>query len=145
LLSSSALLAQTPAHSVKDNGATGDGRAHDTAPLQSSLNLGGTIYLPPGTYLISKNLIIGSHTTVQGPGTIEAIRPGIASILIEGHAENPTNVSHANLVLKHLRVVQRSDQKGTQLWASGPVSNVSATGQVPVPFSTNIPITYPPQ
>jgi hypothetical protein len=95
LLSSSVLLAQTPTHSVKDNGAIGDGRADDTAPLQSALNLGGTIYLPPGTYLISKNLIIGSHTTLQGPGTIEAIRPGIASILIEGHAENLTNVSHA--------------------------------------------------
>src|SRR5271170_810415 len=95
LLSSSVLLAQTPSHSVKDNGAIGDGRADDTAPLQSALNLGGTIYLPPGTYLISKNLIIGSHTTLQGPGTIEAIRPGIASILIEGHAENSISVSHA--------------------------------------------------
>jgi hypothetical protein len=50
-----------------------------------------------------------------------------------------------NLVLKHLKVVQRSNQKGTQIWASGPVKNVSAIGQVPVPFSTNIPITYKPQ
>jgi hypothetical protein len=95
LLYSSILLGQTPAHSVKDSGAVGDGHTDDTASLQAAFNLGGDIYLPAGTYQVSRNLVISSYTTLHGPGTIEAARTGVASIVIEGHAENPENVSHA--------------------------------------------------
>jgi hypothetical protein len=142
LLSSSVLLAQTPSHSVKDNGAIGDGRADDTAPLQSALNLGGTIYLPPGTYLISKNLTIGSHTTLQGPGTIEAIRPGIASISIEGHAENPTNVSHAIASSTSTIPTANSLKKGDVIEISSFPSDQSDSYTVPNGCTLNCPRYY---
>ncbi len=142
LLSSSVLVAQTPSHSVKDNGAIGDGRADDTAQLQSALNLGGTIYLPPGTYLISKNLIIGSRTTLQGPGTIEAIRPGIASILIDGHAENPTNVSHAITLGTSTIPIANSLKKGDLIEISSFPSDQSDSYTVPNGCTLNCPRYY---
>lgn len=89
LLSSPVYSAQSFSHSVKDNGAIGDGHTDDTTSIQDALRLGGTIYLPAGTYLISQNLVIGSNTILQGPGTIEATRNDTASLLIQGHAENP--------------------------------------------------------
>jgi hypothetical protein len=142
LLSSSVLLAQTPTHSVKDNGAIGDGRADDTAPLQSALNLGGTTYLPPGTYLISKNLIIGSHTTLQGPGTIEAIRPGIANILIDGHAENSTNVSHSVALGTTTIPIANSLKKGDLIEISSFPSDQSDSYTVPNGCTLNCPRYY---
>lgn len=141
-LSSSILLAQTPTHNVKDNGAIGDGRADDTAPLQSALNLGGTTYLPSGTYLISKNLIIGSHTTLQGPGTIEAIRPGIANILIEGHAENSSNLSHSVALGTTTIPLANSLKKGDLIEISSFPSDQSDSYTVPNGCTLNCPRYY---
>lgn len=58
---------------VKDYGAVGDGVHDDTAAIQAALDVGGPIYFPPGTYLVSKTLtvtvngtqIIGADQTVK--------------------------------------------------------------------------------
>jgi Pectate lyase superfamily protein len=52
--------------SVKDFGAVGNGIADDTTAIQNAINLarsvGGTVMVPPGTYLISNSLNIGDET-----------------------------------------------------------------------------------
>ena len=50
---------QRPAVSVKDFGATGDGRTDDRAAVQAaidSLTNGGTVFFPPGTYLMDSSV-----------------------------------------------------------------------------------------
>lgn len=47
---------------VKSKGAFGDGQNDDTTALQSALNVGGVVYVPNGTYLISSSLKIYSNT-----------------------------------------------------------------------------------
>src|SRR5260370_11207913 len=67
--------------SVKDFGAKGDGLADDTAAIQATINVasaggGGTVFFPPGTYLISTlgkgpmaNIIsLKSNITIAGAG-----------------------------------------------------------------------------
>lgn len=45
--------------SVKDFGATGDGVTDDTAAIQAALDLGGVIYFPAGTYIVTSTLDVG--------------------------------------------------------------------------------------
>jgi Pectate lyase superfamily protein len=39
---------------VKDFGARGDGSTNDTAAIQAAINRGGTVYFPPGLYIVSR-------------------------------------------------------------------------------------------
>jgi hypothetical protein len=142
LLSSPILVAQTPSHNVKDNGAIGDGRTDDTASLQSALNLGGTVDLPAGTYRISKNLIIGSHTTLRGPGTIEAAQTGIASILIQGHADNPATATHAIASGASTIPIASSFRKGDLIEISYFPTDQSDSYTVPNGCTLNCPRHY---
>jgi hypothetical protein len=50
--------------SVKDFGAVGDGVANDTVAIQAALTVGGSIWVPAGTYKITADLIIGNNTSV---------------------------------------------------------------------------------
>lgn len=56
--------------SVKMAGAVGDGASDDTAAIQAAIDYvrahGGDLYFPPGTYLISSTLLIGSGIVLQG-------------------------------------------------------------------------------
>lgn len=54
---------------VRDQGATGDGKTLDTAPLQAAINAcagagGDTVYFPAGTYL-SGTLVLKSQVTLH--------------------------------------------------------------------------------
>lgn len=49
-------------------GVKGDGVTDDYAALQALLDLGGNIYLPPGTYLTSGHLDYHSNTFIHGAG-----------------------------------------------------------------------------
>lgn len=53
-----------------DFGAMGDGTADDTTAIQTALDKGGLVYLPPGNYLVKETLIITqNHTTLFGAGS----------------------------------------------------------------------------
>ena len=61
---------------VKANGAKGDGSTDDTANIQSTLNNGGVIIFPPGTYEISSPLTIQSGTRIIGSGATLQVTTG---------------------------------------------------------------------
>lgn len=63
--------------SVKDFGAVGDGVTDDTAAIQAAIDSvkinGGTVFVPPGTYLINAPIVLWSNVTfygVKGASTI---------------------------------------------------------------------------
>lgn len=63
---------ETPLPSnVKSFGATGDGRTDDSAAFQRALDTahkagGGTVYAPPGRYLLCASLVVPDGVTLQG-------------------------------------------------------------------------------
>ncbi|MDQ8050688.1 glycosyl hydrolase family 28-related protein [Luteibacter sp.] len=65
--------------SVKDFGATGDGITDDTANIQKALDAvrlagGGEVYVPPGTYIYSQSLRVGSNTRFYGDGDASVLK-----------------------------------------------------------------------
>lgn len=54
--------------SVKDYGAVGDGITDDSDALNIAFQSGGCIYVPKGTYVISKTIYISGDTTIFGDG-----------------------------------------------------------------------------
>lgn len=56
---------------VKDFGATGDGATNDTVAIQTAIDAagisGGTVYFPPGTYKIARNVGTNDHWGVKVP------------------------------------------------------------------------------
>lgn len=87
--------------SVKDFGAVGNGIADDTVSCQAAINRittlgGGTVYFPPGTYLISSALTVtigmhilgavGSTVIQQSSATVGIFSvnvPGIAAVYVD--------------------------------------------------------------
>lgn len=56
---------------VKLWGATGDGVTDDTQAIQNAINYvnsNGTVFVPPGTYIVSKKLILGGDVSFIGSG-----------------------------------------------------------------------------
>ena len=59
---------------IKQFGAKGDGIVDDTEVIQKVLNIGGSIFIPVGTYKITEELIINiSNTTISGNGINKSI------------------------------------------------------------------------
>lgn len=89
---------------VRAFGAVGDGVTDDTTAIQNALNAvpagGGTVYFPPGTYLISSALAASvSGTTVLGAGwgasiILGSVNQADAAILRWGGAAPAANLSN---------------------------------------------------
>jgi len=65
--------------SVTDYGATGDGTTNDTTAIQLAFTTvrtagGGSVYFPPGTYIVDRSIRIGSKTRVYGSGASSIIK-----------------------------------------------------------------------
>jgi hypothetical protein len=66
------IVAPTPngALNARDFGATGDGKTDDTAAIQRAIDAaaakGGTVFLPPGQYLVERQLRVKTFVTLEG-------------------------------------------------------------------------------
>lgn len=59
--------------SVKDFGAYGNGLNDDTLAIQKALAAHDSVYLPPGTYLISGTITLGERQTLTGAGQVSVL------------------------------------------------------------------------
>lgn len=81
---------------VKDYGAMGDGATDDTAAINSAISAatnGGTIYLPPGTYVVNPatGINLANNTRLTGSGTGSIIK-------VASHANATGNVVKAQSI-----------------------------------------------
>lgn len=87
---------------VKDLGAKGDGVSDDTSAIQRALDARGKVFLPAGSYIVSKRLLIYSNTQIMGTGVNSIIKPvftpqaGASTIMCYGDAGN---IKISNLAL----------------------------------------------
>ena len=62
---------------VRDFGAVGDGAHDDTAAIQNAINTAGPlmagVYLPPGTYMVSRSLVLSGGMQLIGSGHMASI------------------------------------------------------------------------
>lgn len=72
------------ARSVLDFGARGNGEADDTAALRDAVaaaaRQGGTIWVPPGDYKLTADIVVPSGVTIQGAGLWHTNFVGDASV-----------------------------------------------------------------
>lgn len=64
---------------VKDFGAAGDGVTTDTTAIQAAFDAvrlagGGSVYFPPGTYIVDRSIRIGAKTRAFGAGASSLIK-----------------------------------------------------------------------
>jgi len=65
---------------VSEFGAKGDGTTDDTAAIQSAIDAGNEIFIPPGTYLVDGGLAPKTDLTIRGSG------PGATVIKLKNSA-----------------------------------------------------------
>src|SRR5699024_5991101 len=59
---------------IKALGAKGDGVTDDTSVIQEALNMGGNIFIPDGTYIVTEELTVtNSNTKIFGYGVNKSI------------------------------------------------------------------------
>jgi hypothetical protein len=93
-------------YNVKDHGATGNGSTDDTTAIQNTINLasaagGGTVFLPPGTYVVTPSsgaaLTVPSNVTVRGASRKASILKKSANgilIAMSGPSTDATGATH---------------------------------------------------
>ncbi len=87
----------------EDFGAKGDGITDDNASIQLAINaasiLGGTVFIPPGTYLVT-GLLVASNVNYIGTGWNSILKlkdSSNESILVHANTSNVNNIRIANL------------------------------------------------
>ncbi len=91
-------------------GAIGDGIADDTAAIQRAIDSlhtdarrpGGTVWFPPGTYLVSSSITIDYATSLVGANPAASVirmRSDVVHDMFRGGPSFPVHVQFANLTL----------------------------------------------
>lgn len=115
-----------PVINVKSFGAKGDGSAGDTAAIQAALNcfkapaantdnlLGGAVYLPAGTYLITEKIRLFSNVTFFGDGIDQTVLTLDGAMLTneDGMLANDTNYGHKNITIRDMTLRGLSRDSG---------------------------------
>lgn len=114
---------------VLDYGAVGDGVTNDAPAIQDAIDaaevLGGVVYLPANTYLMSAGVTVPSNVTLKGDGVVSELKRDVAAtpfdfITIENGA------THIGLYDFYINGVAKLDNGtvsnrycGVRVWANG--------------------------
>lgn len=85
---------------VLANGANGDGVTDDTSALQDIFDVGGVIYIPKGTYIISRTLTVRDGTMIVGDGlrnTVIKAKNGSSLTAIEWRGTAGAATTHSTI------------------------------------------------
>lgn len=111
---------------VKGYGAVGNGATDDTAAIQAAANAaaGGTLYFPPGNYVVSAPITLPSNVLVYGEATITA---AIAANWTGGIGSVFSNSNGSNITIQQLSFVYPYGSYGT---GTGRIMSFTATSGV---------------
>ena len=96
--------------SAKNFGAKGDGTTNDTVAIQNALNSltsGGTLYIPPGTYIVSAAAGTDAFAAIGVPSNVRIVGAGVSATCIKqsGSLTNKDLVSsrdNNNINIEHI-------------------------------------------
>ena len=96
--------------SAKNFGAKGDGTTNDTVAIQNALNSltsGGTLYIPPGTYIVSAAAGTDAFAAIGVPSNVRIVGAGVSATYIKqsGSLTNKDLVSsrgNNNINIEHI-------------------------------------------
>jgi len=117
---------------VKDYGALGDGITDDITSIQTAMNVGGYIYFPAGTYLVSDKVKYVSNSYITGAGrgkTIIKLKNGTNPVGLgflfqhNGVGGVPASGEYSeNVLIEHLSI------DGNKANNTGIVSGITVSG-----------------
>lgn len=93
-----------PFLNVKDYGAVGDGTTNDTAAFAAAVAAmptdGGTIYVPPGTYMVDAGTLVSGFKamTILGAGDASQIKKRTAGVLIDVSGTDTANHAEGSCI-----------------------------------------------
>lgn len=109
--------------SVISAGAKGDGVTDDTSSIQTAINLGNVVIIPPGTYVVSDQISVPSHRMIR-------LLPGAVLLRKSGTGQqNSATSNNANFWVN-------SDPVGgnSNIHIEGGVYDGNQAGQTPVDY-----------
>jgi hypothetical protein len=106
--------------SVVDYGAVGDRTTDDTSSLQAAFNVGGSIFIPPGTYRFTSQLIVSNRCTLTGSGYIEDETGAGSTVLLKDGDFDGVLVYGGAAVLEKFIVSSTNDIAGDGIVVSTP-------------------------
>ncbi len=77
---------------VKQFGAKGDGETDDTAKIQNAVNIGTSIFIPDGSYLITEAIYLKSNKNIKGSNNSSIISNEETICFTNNRTENVTNI-----------------------------------------------------
>ena len=114
--------------SVMDFGATGNGTTNDTAAIQAAINAialsGGTINLPPGTYLVD-SLIFPTHGGGVPQNVINFIGSGMGSTILLMNSPTEPVIMSSRAIANNASIGNRFSDFSVKANASGSYSNLN--------------------